>query len=242
MRNMGEQNTDPLKSNGKIQVTKNGPYLVLGDVPLYRMVIKCDHSTIPSEWMITEKLETQPSYALCRCGGTNNKPFCNGTHLKNNFKGTETNNNTSSFEAGAKRIEGPKLILKDVEILCASARFCHRNGDIWDQIDQTNDAQIKDNCIKNACNCPSGRLVVVDKETNQPIEPNLEQAIGLIEDPSIGCDGPLWIRGGIPVYSAEGKLYEIRNRMTLCRCGKSTNKPFCDSNHYPEENTKESKK
>ena len=35
--------------------------------------------------------------------------------------------------------------------------------------------------------------------------------------------------------SAEGKLYEVRNRVTLCRCGKSTNKPFCDSSHYPEE-------
>jgi CDGSH-type Zn-finger protein len=47
--------------------------------------------------------------------------------------------------------------------------------------------------------------------------------------------GPIWVRGGISVYSGQGMLYEVRNRVTLCRCGKSTNKPFCDSSHYPEE-------
>lgn len=67
------------------------------------------------------------------------------------------------------------------------------------------------------------------------MEPPLAHSIGLIKDPTIGVDGPLWVRGGIPVFSAEGKLYEVRNRVTLCRCGKSTNKPFCDSSHYPEE-------
>jgi len=63
----------------------------------------------------------------------------------------------------------------------------------------------------------------------------LERSIGTIEDPSKNASGPFWVRGGIPVYSADGKLYQVRNRMTLCRCGKSTNKPFCDSSHYPEE-------
>ena len=67
------------------------------------------------------------------------------------------------------------------------------------------------------------------------IERDLEKSIGVIEDPSIGASGPFWVRGGIPIYSAGGELYEVRNRLTICRCGKSTNKPFCDSSHYPEE-------
>jgi len=229
-----EKKTNPLKSKGKIQVTTNGPYMILDDIPLYRMIIKCNHTNIPSEWMIAEKLESQPNYALCRCGGTSNNPFCDGTHFKNKFIGTETSKNIP-YEAMANPIEGPTLTLKDAPFLCASARFCHRNGDIWNQIAQTSEPPIKDNCIKNACACPSGRLTVVDKETGKIVEPKLDQAIGLIEDPSIGQPGPLWVRGGIPVHSAEGTLYEIRNRMTLCRCGKSTNKPFCDSTHYPEE-------
>jgi CDGSH-type Zn-finger protein len=43
------------------------------------------------------------------------------------------------------------------------------------------------------------------------------------------------VRGEIPIQSADGKIYRIRNRVTLCRCGKSLNKPFCDSSHYPEQ-------
>jgi len=31
--------------------------------------------------------------------------------------------------------------------------------------------------------------------------------------------------------SADGFVYEIRNRVTLCHCGYSGNKPFCDGSH-----------
>ncbi len=229
------ENQNPPKRSTKIQVTKNGPYTVTGNIPLYRMVIKCDGQTsIPKEWFFAAKLPTQQTYALCRCGQTKNKPFCDGTHFKINFNGTEDWDN-QPYEDIAKKIEGPQLTLKDAEILCASARFCHRGGDIWDQIPKSDDPKVKQNCVANECDCPSGRLVVNDKTTGKAVEPTLEQSIGFIEDPAIGVDGPLWIRGGIPVYSADGKLYEVRNRMTLCRCGKSTIKPFCDSSHYPEE-------
>jgi CDGSH-type Zn-finger protein len=44
-------------------------------------------------------------------------------------------------------------------------------------------------------------------------------------------DGPLLVRGGIPVESEDGRPYEVRNRVTLCRCGHSRNKPFCDGTH-----------
>ncbi|HUS98844.1 MAG TPA: CDGSH iron-sulfur domain-containing protein [Candidatus Thermoplasmatota archaeon] len=54
----------------------------------------------------------------------------------------------------------------------------------------------------------------------------------------MGVSGPIWIRGGIPIESANGSPYIKRNRITLCRCGKSKNKPFCDSSHYPDETTK----
>jgi CDGSH-type Zn-finger protein len=229
------EETNQPKPDGKIQVTKNGPYLVLGNIPLYRMIIKCDNNTrIPSEWVWAGKLKSQEKYILCRCGQSNNKPFCDGTHFKINFNGTEEFGN-KLFEQMAKQIDGPQLALKDAEILCASARFCHRGGDIWDQIPETDDSKIKENCVRNAFDCPSGRLVVVDKATDKVLEPTMDQAIGAIEDPTIGRDGPLWVRGAIPIYSADGKPYEVRNRITLCRCGKSTIKPFCDSSHYPEE-------
>jgi CDGSH-type Zn-finger protein len=226
--------TSETKDNSRIQVLKNGPYLVSGNIPLLKATIKCDNQGIPSEWVIGPKLQTSGTYSLCRCGKSNNKPFCDGNHFKVNFDGAETSDN-ESYEKMAKDIDGPTLILKDAEILCASARFCHRGGDIWQVIPKSDELWAKKNAIENACDCPSGRLVVIDKFVDKMIEPSLDKSIGLIEDLGIGVDGPIWVRGGIPVYSADWKLYEIRNRVTLCRCGKSTNKPFCDSSHYPEQ-------
>lgn len=231
---MEKKETSKANHNSRIQVLKNGPYLVYENTPLIKMTIQCDTHGIPAKWLIGGKLQTRETYILCRCGQSKTKPFCDGTHVKVNFDGAETSDN-EPYEKIAKEIDGPTLKLKDAEILCASARFCHRGGDIWQVISKSHEPWAKKNAIENASDCPSGRLVVIDKETGKTIEPSLEKSIGLIEDPAIGVDGPIWVRGGIPVYSVEGKLYEVRNRVTLCRCGKSTNKPFCDSSHYPEE-------
>ena len=206
----------------------------MGGIPLTSMTIKCDSQGIPIEWVKVKNLNTSENYSLCRCGQSKNKPFCDGTHVKVNFDGTETSKN-EPYEKMAKEIDGPALKLHDDEILCASARFCHRGGDIWGVIHRTDDPKAKENVVANAFDCPSGRLVITDKKTGLTMEPSLEKSIAATEDPSIGVGGPFWIRGGIPIYSAEGKLYEVRNRVTLCRCGKSANKPFCDSSHYPEE-------
>ena len=35
----------------------------------------------------------------------------------------------------------------------------------------------------------------------------------------------------IAVTAPDGETYEVRNRVTLCRCGASMNKPFCDGSH-----------
>ena len=222
------------KEDCKITVSNDGPYIVSGGIPLFTTTISCDAQGIPAKWVIGKNLKTTENYLLCRCGQSSNKPFCDSTHLKVNFDGTETSTN-EPFENEAKTIAGPELTLKDAEILCASARFCHRGGDIWDAIPKSNDPKVKKNAMRNAFDCPSGRLVVSDKKTGMILEPVLTKSIGIIEDPSKDVSGPFWVRGGIPIYSADGKLYEMRNRVTLCRCGKSSNKPFCDSSHYPEE-------
>jgi CDGSH-type Zn-finger protein len=56
-------------------------------------------------------------------------------------------------------------------------------------------------------------------------------SVGLIEDPVEDCGGPIWLRAGISLTSADGYEYKVRNRMTVCRCGASKNKPFCDGSH-----------
>ena len=53
----------------------------------------------------------------------------------------------------------------------------------------------------------------------------------MVQDTARLVSGPIWVRGGIPVLGADGAAYEVRNRVTLCRCGASTNKPFCDGAH-----------
>jgi CDGSH-type Zn-finger protein len=228
-----KKNKEPQHDKYSIKVSKNGPYLVSSGVPLHEKIIKYDSKWDTCEWQDGKTYPRQETYALCRCGQSHNKPFCDGTHLKAKFDGTETASHTI-YRDQAVLIDGPGLKLTDAKILCASARFCHRAGGIWNIIHTSNNPGDKKIAIEEAADCPSGRLVVYDKETEKSLEPTLEPSIALIEDPSMNISGPLWIRGGIPITSSDDTSYEIRNRVTLCRCGKSHNKPFCDSSHWPE--------
>ena len=73
-------------------------------------------------------------------------PATNPSATEPTLKSTSTAQKTCDnvpYEQMAKQIDGPELTLKDAEILCASARFCHRGGDIWDQIPQIRRPQTK---------------------------------------------------------------------------------------------------
>jgi CDGSH-type Zn-finger protein len=214
----------------KITVTKNGPYIVTGSVPLIQEEICNDDEGYCRTWKKTKTYPVQEQYALCRCGKSMNKPFCDGTHAKINFNGTEAAGN-EPYLRHPRIIRGPELELLDYENLCVHARFCMRAGGIWNLTEHSDSKEARNTAIEEACNCPSGRLVIKDQETGKAIEPALEKSIVIIEYPAKGEHGPLWVRGGIPVVSADGKPYTIRNRLTLCRCGKSGNKPFCDGSH-----------
>jgi nucleotide-binding universal stress UspA family protein len=75
--------------------------------------------------------------------------------------------------------------------------------------------------------CPSGALSYeIDDQEN---EPDLPIEIAVVDD------GPLWLTGGIPIRRSDGERIETRNRLTLCRCGKSRNKPLCDGSHAQAE-------
>ena len=214
----------------KVVVSKNGPYLVTGTVPLARQTIVSDPEGGSEEWQESDPFPPQASYALCRCGHSRIKPFCDGTHTKVKFDGTETASR-EPYRAQAQSIEGPELALTDAESLCAFARFCDPNGQVWSQVERTQDAKVRANFLRQVNNCPAGRLVAWNRATGKPVEHPLPVSIGLVEDPAQQASGPLWLRGGIPVVAADGFTYEVRNRVTLCRCGASNNKPFCDGSH-----------
>jgi CDGSH-type Zn-finger protein len=214
----------------RIRIIKNGPYIVSGGIPLSVKEIRNDAEGYCSTWSDVETFPLQEQFVLCRCGHSKNKPFCDGTHGKLHFDGTKTPDD-KPYLARADRINGPTLSLTDAEGMCVHARFCMRAGGIWNLIRQSGNHEARDIAIEEAGNCPSGRLVVWDKKTGKSLEPEYEKSIVVIEYPPRSEHGPLWVRGGIPVESSDGNVYEIRNRVTLCRCGKSCNKPFCDGSH-----------
>ena len=208
----------------------NGPYIVTGDIPLDVQTIAPNAEGGSWTWTAGRSFAMKPTYALCRCGASASKPYCDGTHAAIAFDGTETADR-APFAQQSKTIAGPALDLDDAEALCAFARFCDNAGGIWSLVEQPPTPHNEQLLVHEESRCPSGRLVLRNKRTGAAVEPELPLSIALVEDPQKECSGPLWVRGGIRIASADGTAYEVRNRQTLCRCGVSANKPFCDGSH-----------
>ena len=213
-----------------VTVTKNGPYIVAGAVPLFEQVILANQEGESERWGEKAMPSAGEKFALCRCGHSSNKPFCDGTHKKIGFDGAETASRQDYLDQ-AQMFDGPELALLDVPDLCAFARFCDPNGQVWNEVAETSDPDVRARFVAQVHNCPSGRLVVWDKQRGEALEPDFEPSIGFIKDPVEKCSGPIALRGAISLQSADGQEYQRRNRMTLCRCGASKNKPFCDGSH-----------
>ena len=218
-----------MAKNARMKVTKDGPYLVKGGIPLFRMIIETDNYGDPCMWREVQRYPQRENYALCRCGKSMNKPYCDGAHIKQRFNGTETASSELYLE-NVKEYHGPELKLTDKPELCVGAAFCVRDAGIWNLTSYSDRPGFKEIAIEEAADCPSGRLVVWDKQCN-PIEPYYEPSIVVTEHED-GLPGPLWIRGEVEIESVDGVTYEKRNRVTLCRCGKSLNKPLCDGSHF----------
>ena len=214
----------------KIKVNEDGPYTVYGGIPLTDQILIPDAECLSIGWNTGKQYPLKEEYELCRCGHSKEKPFCDGSHGEEFFDGTET----ASREPFITQIEpetvGPELVMTDVVSLCANARFCDRAGGAWDNTRLSDHPEAKKIAMQEVWDCPAGRLVLHDEKGNL-LEPAFEPSIGLVIDPIKNVLGAIWVRGGIPIEAADGTVYEIRNRVTLCRCGKSTNKPFCDGKH-----------
>jgi CDGSH-type Zn-finger protein len=217
-------------SSPRIDVTRDGPYRVSGGLPLREQWIVADATGDSVDYREGMAFEASPDYELCRCGRSGTWPFCDETHLTVGFDGTETASR-DPYRDRAETFAGPTMDLTDVEDLCASARFCDPAGGIWDLVGRTDDPDVRRLVAREAGHCPSGRLVAWERAARSAMEPAFEPSLGLIEDTVRKVHGPIWVRGGVPVVSAEGETYEVRNRMALCRCGRSGNKPFCDGSH-----------
>jgi CDGSH-type Zn-finger protein len=228
----GEREALSEASELKITVSQNGPYIVSGGVPLTRQIIEADEEGDSRDWRQAEAYDAAPEYNLCRCGNSQNKPFCDGSHLRVGFDGSESDTARIPYVEQAREYDGPERGLTDARQLCVGARFCDPNGTVWRLVARTDDESVRELFDGMVGNCPSGRLISWNRRTADAIEPSREPAIGVVEDPQLGVSGPLWVTGGIQIESgSDGYVYESRARLTLCRCGQSANKPFCDGTH-----------
>ena len=198
----------------KIRVLNGGPYRVEGGVPLL------DHEGAG--------IEAPPAYSLCRCGGSKNKPFCDGTHNSNNFNGQEF----ASKDTAADRAEsfaGDGITIHDDKSRCSHAGVCTDNlrqvfrlgVEPWTDPS----AAEADEIARVISLCPSGSLSYSLSGSSEPVEHPEGPSITVVKD------APLAVRG-VQVVSGDGEAYDTRERQTLCRCGGSRNKPFCDGAHW----------
>jgi len=212
----------------KITILKNGPYLVEGNVPLAEKLNVLKTHRV-HELVEGRELPQAETYLLCSCGHSSNPPFCDGAHETIDYDGTETAP-CEEYRKRAKRVEGPNLTMLD-DGRCALAKFCHgEKGNAWTLTMSSNYPDCKEAAIIAASNCPTGRLVALDDEGNE-IENTYEPSIDIIQEPIQEFSSGIFVKGGIPLVSESGKVYETRNRYMLCRCGHSYIKPFCDGAH-----------
>jgi len=179
----------------------------------------------PIAWHALSELATPPeTYDLCRCGASAHKPFCDRSHEACRFDGAETASRRPFRERAQTWRRGHESLADD-KPLCVQAGFCKtRTTGVWSIFEESDEAGKRDLMREMVWRCPSGRLVLLGAD-GFPEEPFTPQEIAVVPG------GPLWVRGGIPILGAEGMLWEPRNRVTLCRCGASQNKPFCDATH-----------
>ncbi|WP_106403188.1 ferritin-like domain-containing protein [Actinocorallia populi] len=215
----------------RIVVLADGPYLVYGGLPLRRKLkIVSPENDDSLTWRTGEDLETEDTYALCRCGRSGSKPFCDGTHAVVGFDGAEAAD-LRPYKEMQHVHDGVGISAQRVGELCMHAAFCiGSTRPIAKMLDDTDDPDMRSTIMGRIDHCPSGSYSYALERGGETVEADLPQAVSVLEEEH-GLASALWVTGGVPVLHADGRLLETRNRVTLCRCGRSGRKPLCDGTH-----------
>jgi CDGSH-type Zn-finger protein len=189
----------------------NGPYLVKG-----------------LDNLVNQKgpVDTRETMALCRCGGSSNKPFCDGTHQSNGFSSDKQDDRAKDQR---DNYVGKQITIHDNRSICAHAGRCtdglaavfHLREEPWIYPDSATREEI----ISTIKTCPSGALSYsVDEieHRDQDREPSV----------FIAPNGPYVVSGNPDLNNTEMAEGASAEHVTLCRCGGSKNKPFCDGAHW----------
>ncbi len=226
--------TEKKYPKGKITIRPNGPYKVEGDIPLVRKTQIVSEFGEPLNWQKDGEQHPESPYFLCRCGGSDEKPFCDGSHKVNGFDGTETAK-TDTFADRQKVDErGTGIVVKSDHSLCMNSGFCgNRNTNIQRMVPHTEEPAVRAEIMAMIDRCPSGTYSYSLTRDGEDIEADLPAQIAeTVEVTSEGpIQGSLWVTGYIEVERSDQQPFEVRNRVTLCNCGESCNKPLCDGTH-----------
>lgn len=171
-------------------------------------------------------LDAQPVMALCRCGASKNKPFCDGSHNEIGFDSTP-NPDLSKDEVLV--YEGKEITIHYNRLLCSHAAECGKRQKAafdssrkpWIVPDNASVEGIKE--VVKAC--PSGAL----RYSLPGGEPQHDQSE--LEGIVIEKDGPYRVCG-VPLAGPRLAKGAHPQKYVLCRCGASSNKPYCDGSHY----------
>lgn len=227
------------KKTSQIIINQNGPYRVVGDIPLVRKSQVVSEFGEPITWHKEFTYETDPEdYYLCRCGNSQNVPFCDSSHRRVAFDGTETVPIRSTLQRRIEFPGGTNLVVHKDPTLCMESGFCgFLNLPIDKIVPNTDDTKMRSLVIAMVERCPSGALTYSIPPSEKDIEPDLPiQVADTTEITDEGAIvGPLWVTGNVIIEQSNGHITETRNRVTLCNCGRSKNKPLCDGTHrqYP---------
>jgi CDGSH-type Zn-finger protein len=226
---------DSTTKKKQIIILPDGPYEVKSNIPLVHKSQIVSEYGEPLTWQKNEDLQlpSEPYY-LCRCGHSSDKPFCDWTHQISGFDGTETADTGSTIDRQETYPGGTKIVVKSDASLCMNSGFCGtRFAHISRMVAESDDPQVRAQMMRMIEHCPSGSLTYSIRPGEEDVEPDLpEQVAVTTEITSSGpINGPLWVTGNIPVERADGQPLETRNRVTLCSCGQSHNKPLCDGTH-----------
>lgn len=187
------------------------------------------------DWL-GQAVPTTPQMALCRCGGSAMKPFCDGTHATNGFT------DVKDTDRAADRRDtwvGQQVTVLDNRGTCQHSAFCtDRLATVFRLGEEpfvTPSGGRMDEILRAVRDCPSGALsYAIDRveardavDYHQCREPAIE----------VSKDGPYRVTGTIALEDPGGgdvarNQGASREHYALCRCGHAQNKPFCTGMHW----------
>lgn len=203
--------SDDTNKDVTIDILEDGPLIVKGLLSLKNSK--------------SENLEVSETLALCRCGKSANKPFCDGTHKKAGFSGNRENDKPLHNE---REYAGKAISVFDNRLICSHAAECVKNLPTVFRLGErpwvSPDNATLEEVISVVEKCPSGAL---SYSVNDKHQRDFKHSQGII----ISKNGPYNVTGSIEIKVEVDLQPPSKEHYALCRCGASKNKPYCDGSH-----------